>query len=150
MSDIHILCVGKMKTKEIQTLEQDYAKRLKSLKLTIHELRAHGEDLDKEAKEIEKKLHDLKIERPILLTETGQSFSSPKFSQWLFELIETRGPQALVVGGAAGFHERLKNSNSNEFLSLGKMTYPHRLARLLLIEQLYRAECIKIGHPYHK
>ena len=55
----------------------------------------------------------------------------------------------LVIGGADGLHESLK-SDADELISLSKLTLPHQMARLFLIEALYRASAILANHPYHR
>lgn len=149
MSTIHLLVVGKLKDNHIQVLENDYLKRLKEVELKIHELKSHKEDLHKEASEVIKKLNTLGISSPILLTEKGEEFDSPAFSSWLFTRLDNQKDLGFVIGGAAGFDENLKKMAQSQ-ISLGRLTYPHRLARLLFIEQVYRAQTIYKNHPYHK
>lgn len=148
MSKIFLLCVGKMKDKDVLKIEADYHKRLSQFDLNIIELKAHSEDVEKEAQEIEKKCAALNLS-PVLLTENGKQMSSPQFSNWLTSKLEQSSKVAFIIGGAAGFSKGLREKNYPE-ISLGKMTYPHRLARLLIVEQIYRAECIFLRHPYHK
>ncbi len=72
--------------------------------------------------------------------------SSPAFASWLERRMQDR-PVAFVVGGAAGVAPDLLDE-CDERLSLGPLTMPHQLARVVLAEQLYRALCIASGHPY--
>lgn len=86
----------------------------------------------------------------IALDERGRSMRSPKFA----DLIQTRqdaGLQNLIflIGGADGYDPKVKEQ-ADVLLSLGDMTWPHMMARVMLVEQLYRASCILAGHPYHK
>ncbi len=151
MKDLHLIVVGKLGDKNIEELERDYFKRLTSPKLTIHEVRAHSENLSKEAKEVTTKINELsKDENPyvVLLAENGKQFTSVNFSKWLFTLCETQRV-IFVIGGAAG-HGQEVIDRSQFRLSLSELTYPHKLARLLFVEQVYRAQTIKIGHPYNK
>ena len=83
--------------------------------------------------------------------EGGKSFTSREFSQFLFKGFELGGAQVnFVVGGFAGLPPELKEANSNRLLSLSKMTWTHQMARLLLVEQIYRASEIHKGSAYHK
>ncbi|MBP9681447.1 MAG: 23S rRNA (pseudouridine(1915)-N(3))-methyltransferase RlmH [Bacteriovorax sp.] len=151
MKDLHLIVVGKLNDKNIEELERDYFKRLTSPKLTIHEVRAHSENLDKEAKEVSSKIDELsQNENPyiILLTENGKQFTSVNFSNWLSLKNETQR-LIFVIGGASG-HGQLMIERAQFRLSLSEFTYPHKLARLLLVEQIYRAQTIKMNHPYNK
>ncbi|MEX1099667.1 MAG: 23S rRNA (pseudouridine(1915)-N(3))-methyltransferase RlmH, partial [Bacteriovoracaceae bacterium] len=82
------------------------------------------------------------------LTEAGQERDSRNFSKWLFEKLETSRQLVFIIAGAEGFERGVLNA-SQEKLSLSKLTFPHKLARLLFIEQIYRAITIKENHPYH-
>jgi 23S rRNA (pseudouridine1915-N3)-methyltransferase len=72
--------------------------------------------------------------------------SSPEFAAWLERRMADR-PVAFVVGGALGIAADLA-AECDERMSLGPLTMPHQLARVVLAEQLYRALCISSGHPY--
>ena len=86
---------------------------------------------------------------PVLLDEGGKERTSTELAGWLDELA-LRGTShvAFVVGGSAGLDPRLVDG-ARERLSLSRMTFPHQLARVLLLEQLYRASRISRGEPYH-
>lgn len=149
MKSLHLICVGKNKEKAYLELEADYLKRIKTFKLQLHEVRSHEEKLDLEADEVLKKLQSLKKDLPFfLLTERGKSFNSVKFSRFIEKNFE-QGDFALVIGGASGHGQVLYDKAKGE-LSLSELTMPHKMARLVLIEQLYRAETISLGHPYNK
>ena len=72
--------------------------------------------------------------------------SSEAFAAWLEKRMDER-PVAFLVGGAVGLDEALL-AECDERVSLGPLTMPHQLARVVLAEQLYRALCIASGHPY--
>lgn len=151
MKDLHLIVVGKLNDKNIEELERDYLKRLTSPKLTIHEVKAHSENLDKEAKEVANKLEELsRDENPFiaLLTENGKQFTSINFSKWLSDKNETQRI-VFIIGGASGHGQDIID-RAHFRLSLSELTFPHKLARLLLVEQIYRAQTIKANHPYNK
>lgn len=151
MKELHLITVGKLSDNHIEELERDYLKRLTSPRLNIHEVRAHSENLLLESKEVIAKLDELSKNENlfiVLMAEKGKQFSSVDFSQWLNQKIETASI-VFVIGGAAG-HGASVIERADFRLSLSELTYPHKLARLLLVEQIYRAQTIKNRHPYHK
>jgi 23S rRNA (pseudouridine1915-N3)-methyltransferase len=85
----------------------------------------------------------------IALDEHGKEYDSPAFAAQLESWSEGGRPLVFLIGGSWGLDETiLKNVDAK--LSLGKMTWPHAIARLLLLEQLFRAETITRGKEYHK
>jgi 23S rRNA (pseudouridine1915-N3)-methyltransferase len=151
LKDLHLIVVGKLNDRNIEELERDYFKRLTSFKLTIHEVKAHSENLEKEAKEVSFKLGELEKNEKlfiVLLTEKGKQFESKDFSIWLTKIVEQQ-KVVFIIGGASG-HGKQIIERAHFKLSLSELTYPHKLARLLLVEQIYRAQTIKNNHPYNK
>jgi 23S rRNA (pseudouridine1915-N3)-methyltransferase len=86
----------------------------------------------------------------VVLDERGTQFSSPEFSRWL-EAQQVQGTReiAFIVGGPEGI-DPILSEQAHLRLSLGKMTWAHEMARLLLLEQVYRALSISRNIPYHK
>lgn len=85
----------------------------------------------------------------VVLDPSGRApASSEAFAAWLGGRLEIPRPTAFVIGGAAGVQGDLVTA-ADERLSLGPLTLPHQLARVVLAEQVYRALCILSGHPYH-
>lgn len=85
----------------------------------------------------------------IALTEDGKEYDSPAFAKQLETWTESGRPLVFLIGGSWGLDESLVKA-ADAKLSLGKMTWPHAIARLLLLEQLFRAETISRGKEYHK
>lgn len=140
-SRIRILAVGKVRKGWVLEGISTYLKRLPGLQVV--ELRDAGK-----AKEAEAVLAALQPgEQLVVMAEEGQTFDSPAFA----ERLEGSGSERLVfvIGGAEGIDPALK-ARASWKLSLSPMTFPHELARLLLLEQLYRALSIQQGGPYHK
>jgi len=133
--------VGKVRKGWVQEGIALYLKRLPGL--TITELR--DSTPDKEAEAIRQALRP--DELPVVLMEQGSTLDSVRFS----EQLSTYGSQrlAFVIGGADGITAELKAIAAWQ-LSLSPMTFPHELARLLLLEQLFRAQSIRAGSPYHR
>ena len=136
-----VVAVGKVRRDWIREGIALYAKRLPGL--TIHELRDCGPT--KEAEAIRATVRS--DETLVALMEEGQTMTSIGFAHRL----ETYGSQklAFVIGGADGLADELKHQAQWK-LSLSPMTFPHELARLMLIEQLFRAQAILQGRPYHR
>lgn len=85
----------------------------------------------------------------ILLDEKGKSLTSPAFAKYLAQYCdEGTRHLTIVVGGADGHGDAIRQ-RADMVLSLGAMTWPHQIARILLAEQLYRAATILTAHPYH-
>ncbi|TCS60872.1 23S rRNA (pseudouridine(1915)-N(3))-methyltransferase RlmH [Varunaivibrio sulfuroxidans] len=86
----------------------------------------------------------------IALDERGKTLSSPSFAERLGELVDGgRRDIAFIIGGAHGLDESVRRA-AGLCLSFGAQTWPHMLVRGLLAEQVYRAQCILSGHPYHR
>lgn len=85
----------------------------------------------------------------VLMDSRGKEFSSEQFAKFLGDY-QDRNPLPLVfaIGGADGFRETARTA-AQQVISLGKMTLAHELARVVLLEQVYRAFTILQGHPYH-
>jgi 23S rRNA (pseudouridine1915-N3)-methyltransferase len=79
----------------------------------------------------------------------GETFTSEKFAGWLEKRLVDFGAVTFFIGEAEGLHEELRPS-LDEYVSLSGMTMAHRVALVVLAEQLYRAFTIIKGHPYHK
>ncbi len=140
-SRCRIIAIGKVRKTWVQEGIELYRKRLPGL--TIVELR--DSNPEKEADSIRQTLRS--DERPVMLMEQGETLTSISFSEQLRSLGSQR--LAFVIGGADGLTADLK-ALAHWKLSLSPMTFPHELARLLLIEQLFRAQAIQQGSPYHR
>lgn len=84
----------------------------------------------------------------MLLDERGRQLTSPQLSELLAAELERSRPVALVIGGAYGVNESL-HRRADLVWSLSSLVFPHQLVRLMLAEQLYRAQEIAAGRPYH-
>ena len=141
ISHYKIIAIGKIKRKWIQTGIDIYLNRLPGLKII--------EIKDSTPKKEEYMIKEIlkKNETLITLNENGQTFTSKQLSK---KLLDSNNQNiTFVIGGATGLSASL-NSFASWQLSLSPLTFPHEIARLLLIEQLYRAKTITQGGPYHK
>ena len=88
--------------------------------------------------------------RVIALDETGRNLSSARFAEQIGRWRDAGGQDlAIVIGGAEGLAPALRDK-ADLVLALGTMTWPHLLVRGMIAEQLYRAQTILAGHPYHR
>jgi 23S rRNA (pseudouridine1915-N3)-methyltransferase len=142
---LRIAWIGKSKQPAIQSLTDEYLKRLSRY------ADAQGMAVKDESALLRLWERDRRPLRPtlVLLDGRGKQLSSEEFARFLSNH-QDRNPQPLLfaVGPANGFTEETRQE-ANLLLSLGKMTVAHELARVILLEQLYRAFTILKGHPYH-
>ena len=141
LSRCRILAVGKVRRSWIQGGIELYRKRLPGLEI----IEIRDSTPDKEAESIRASLRP--NEHLIALMEEGDAVGSIPFARRLDQLGNQR--LAFVIGGADGLTNELKG-RAHWQLSLSPMTFPHELARLMLIEQLFRAQAILQGSPYHR
>lgn len=145
---IHLIVVGKLKDSNLEAIESDYLKRIINPELMIHELKASAENKEAEGEVILKKVKDLGGGHLVAMTEWGKRFTSVAFAEWSHLHLERSNKLIFIIAGAEGFSSEVL-SLCQERLSLSELTFPHKLARILLVEQLYRAQTIRTGHPYH-
>ena len=142
---LRIAWIGKTKEPAIQTLTDEYLKRLTRYAdaqgIALKDESALLKLCGREARPVR---HTL-----VLLDSRGKQLSSEEFAEFLGNH-QDRNPLPLLfaVGPANGFTAEARQE-ANLSLSLGKMTFAHELARVVLLEQLYRAFTILKGHPYH-
>lgn len=154
--NVNIICVGKVKEKYINDGIAEFAKRMQSFgKLSIIELKEFGNDFERELsikKEAENILLALEKKKGfnILLDISGKNFSSEEMAQKI-ENIGIKGFSTInfVIGGSYGVSDDIRKV-SNLSLSFSKMTFPHQLMRLILMEQIYRWFSIINNIKYHK
>lgn len=84
----------------------------------------------------------------VLLDERGKNLSSPELSTLLLAPLQSSRPVVVIIGGAYGVDDTVRQ-RSNTIWSLSRLVFPHQLVRLVLTEQLYRAQEIAAGNPYH-
>ena len=150
---IKIITVGKLKEKYLKDAEQEYLKRLsKYTKLELIELEDSKVDEEKIALEEEKNKilkHISGKEYIITLEILGQQLSSPELADKIDKTLISNSDIIFIIGGSYGIHpDILKMSNYG--LSFSKMTFPHQLFRILLLEQLFRSYKILNNEKYHK
>ena len=160
MFDITLIVMGKLKEKFYLSAAEEYQKRLKGYcSFKIIELPEHRlpEDpspaeiqtgLDKEAELIFQKIP--KGAWLCIFTPEGKILSSEEFAGKLKEVKNMgKSSACFLIGSSFGISQKVKDKADFK-LSMGKMTFPHHLARIMVLEQIYRAEAIQAGSKYHK
>lgn len=149
---VTLAVVGRVRTEGIATAVAAYERRAaRYWKLDLHEVRAErGDDPELvRGHEGERLLQRLRGIRYVACDEGGQRLASNAFAGWLRDARDSGRDTAFVIGGAFGLHESVIE-RAQMRLALAPWTLPHELARLVLVEQLYRAGTILRGEPYHK
>ena len=159
MLTVNIICVGKLKESYLREAVEEYSKRMKPLcKLNVVELPEErtGDNpsdaeimrvITAESERIAQKIG--KSDYVIAMCVEGKSISSEELSKKLEDIAMQSSTVDLIIGGSWGLSDELK-SRSDFRLSMGRMTFPHQLCRVILLEQIYRAFQISKGTKYHK
>jgi 23S rRNA (pseudouridine1915-N3)-methyltransferase len=152
---LRIIWVGKTKKGFPESGVATYTKRIRPLcALECVEIRAashSGRDpqttLKTESEAILNRLDGR--EAVVLLDEGGKERSSREWADMMRDLLErSQAPATFVLGGAFGVDQRVRE-RATEVVSLSRLTFPHQLARIILLEQIYRALTLLAGHAYH-
>ena len=154
MVTINIICTGKIKEKYLKDAIDEYSKRLsKFCKLNILEIPDKSNpSIENEIKNIEGEnviSHLKKDTCVICLDLKGKQFSSEEFAQDIQDISMLHSNITFIIGGSLGMSEKLLNL-ANQKICFSKMTFPHQLIRVFLLEQIYRAFKIINGENYHK
>ena len=160
MFDITLITMGKLKEKFYISAAQEYAKRLSGYcHFTLVELPESrlpenpspaeiAAGLEKEAEVILARIP--KSSWFCVFTPEGKELSSEKFAEKMKEVkLSGKSSAIFLIGSSFGMAPRVKE-RADFRLSMGPMTFPHHLARIMVLEQLYRAEAIQAGGKYHK
>lgn len=147
-----ILSVGKWKEKTLKEAFELYAgrcqPRIELIELELPARDLHGDIKTKEAALLQK--HIPTAGTLVACDERGKPFSSRDFAAAIAKWQEAHGPRlTFLIGGADGLAPELVKQ-AHATLSLSAMTWPHLLARVMLAEQVYRAQTILNNHPYHR
>lgn len=148
---INVAWIGKTKEPAIQALTDEYLKRIsRYAEIAGVALKDEAAILSLATGERSKKPQSRNKERHklVLVDARGSQLSSEEFATFLAREQINAMPLLFAIGGSDGFSEETRR-RSGFILSLGKMTLPHELARVVLVEQLYRAFTILAKHPYH-
>ena len=159
MVNLTVICIGKLKEQYLRDASKEYEKRLSPFKINIIELseeRIGNNPSDKEIQSVidaEGKRIIEKIPKSAAVYTMcieGKQRSSEELSAELDSLaVSCINTAVFIIGGSYGLSDEVK-ALSKSRISMSKMTFPHQLARIMLLEQLYRATQISAGTKYHK
>lgn len=148
-----IICVGKIKETFFKDAIKEYEKRLskyvnlKIIEVQDYDLGTPEQNLEKEKIGIMK--HIDQKDYVITLEIEGKMITSEEMSKMIEKTQMTNPNITWIIGGSNGLHEEIKQ-RSNYALSFSKLTFPHQLFRIILLEQIYRSYKIKNNESYHK
>ncbi|AIK95718.1 23S rRNA (pseudouridine(1915)-N(3))-methyltransferase RlmH [Candidatus Odyssella acanthamoebae] len=149
---IRLICVGILKKSPELSLIEEYLKRSR-WKIELKELPSRSDLTGDTLKQFEAEQIQSFIPEAtplIVLDERGSTLTSRDFAE-LFQDFQNTGHSqvAICIGGADGLHQSVRD-RASKIISFGKLTWPHMLVRVMIMEQLYRAQQILAGHPYHR
>ncbi|MBP7722718.1 MAG: 23S rRNA (pseudouridine(1915)-N(3))-methyltransferase RlmH [Alphaproteobacteria bacterium] len=151
MMKIDVIAVGRLKKGPYYDLYQEYQKRTRWT-VTLHEIESKYTEAahiqGDEARKIKEHIKDDAF--VIVMDERGDGLRSLDFAKTL-EKLQNNNENYIqfIIGGADGLTDEVRG-RANLLLSFGQQTWPHMLARVMLFEQIYRAQQILAGHPYHR
>ncbi len=159
MLHINILCIGKIKEQYLREAINEYSKRLsKYCTLNIIELPdkkipdKSNSSIENQIKNIESQniiSHIPKDSYLVCLDLKGKQYSSEEFANKISEIQFINSSITFIIGGSLGFNDEIRKI-CNESICFSKMTFPHQLIRVFLLEQIYRTFKINNNETYHK
>lgn len=159
MLKINIICIGKIKEKFFKDAIDEYSKRLsKYCKLNILELPDEkipdkiNENIqnDIKTKECDNIINHIKKDSYVICLDlTGKQLSSEDFSKNIENISMESSQITFIIGGSLGLTQKILNI-ANQKICFSKMTFPHQLIRMFLLEQIFRAFKISNGETYHR
>lgn len=151
MMKVDIIAVGRLRNGPLFDLSQDYQRRIQ-WSLNMIEVESKSTDPATAQRQEEEKILTHIDDRAFLcvLDERGNGLRSLDFAHTLQNLKDGGDNHIqFILGGADGLTDEVRG-RANMLLSFGQQTWPHMLARIMLLEQIYRAQQILAGHPYHR
>jgi 23S rRNA (pseudouridine1915-N3)-methyltransferase len=148
---IDVISCGRLKKGPLKDLVDEYQTRIR-WSLNIFEVESRYREAENQQLEEERKMLD-KLDNQafvVVLDERGNGLKSLDFAKTI-EKLQNSGESHIqfIIGGAEGVTDKVRDK-ANLLLSFGQQTWPHMLARVMLMEQIYRAQQILAGHPYHR
>ncbi len=157
MAHLHLIVVGKLKEQYWREAEKEYLKRLTpSTEIVIHEIREESFSekdpvelvKEKEGKKVLETLEKIRDSFVVALEEKGKQFDSVGFAKNMSNWAGLSHSITFIIGGPLGLSRNVI-SKTNMTLSLSPLTFTHQMARVILLEQIYRAMMITQNRKYH-
>jgi 23S rRNA (pseudouridine1915-N3)-methyltransferase len=151
MLKFDVIAVGRLRKGPLFELSQEYMKRIQ-WSLTVYEIEAKNGDARAVKAEENKKIAEYIKDGAfvIVMDERGNGLKSIDFAHTMRRLQDSGEKHIqFIIGGADGLSDETRG-RANLLLSFGQQTWPHMLARVMILEQIYRAQQIIQGHPYHR
>lgn len=154
MKNINIYTWGKTKDKNIDDLIIKYEKYLKPANIKWHIFSEKITSVDDKKgsdqmeQDLNKILNSSDTQNTIVISEHGKNIDSVEFADFINNVSEKTGELNLIIGGTFGFPKDVYNKFQHT-ISLSKLTFPHEIARLMLLEQLFRSKNILAQKRYH-
>jgi 23S rRNA (pseudouridine1915-N3)-methyltransferase len=148
---IKIICIGNIKESYLKDAIKEYQKRIsKYTKLEIIELKDEKDSANPLSREKETILKHIKDKDNVVLLEIeGQEYTSEEFAKFIEKELSINSNITFIIGSSNGLDNEIKQI-TNKKISFSKMTFPHQLFRVILLEQIYRAFKIVNNEKYHK
>ena len=156
---LKVISIGQLKNNPILEIQKDYESRILNLSksvgiknLEIKELPISKKSSIKERQKEEAKIISQHIKQDnlnVFLDGKGENINSVDISQIISESSFNGKDLVFFIGGPDGFDEKIIKA-ANKIISFGRVTWPHKLIRIMLLEQLYRGITILNNHPYHR
>ncbi len=157
---LHVAAIGKLKAGPENLLAQDYAGRITAIgkKAGIKALKI-SDWAESQRAEVALRMTEEETQlwsvvpaaaHVIVLDERGKSSTSEQFSTNLQKILDRSVSDVVFLIGGPDGHSVKTREKANELIALGPMTWPHRLLRIMLLEQIYRSVTIMLNHPYHR
>ena len=150
---LQVLGIGKIREPYFREAVEEYSRRIGHyipIRVRDAAKEISGSDQDLETAYSRLKREHLKADLRVALDRKGRAMSSKELAQWLEKaMLDSVGLVSFILGGPYGLAPSALE-DSDQAVSLGPMTFPHQMARLILVEQVYRAFTIMRGEPYHK
>jgi 23S rRNA (pseudouridine1915-N3)-methyltransferase len=157
---LHVSAIGKLKTGPEKMLANDYAGRIEVFgrKAGVTALKisewseSQNQNVNSRMEEEAKTLWSTVAQGSITfaLDERGKSHSSEEFASLIRKHADQGASDIVFLIGGPDGHDATTRTKANHIIALGAMTWPHRLARIMLLEQIYRSLTIMVNHPYHR
>jgi 23S rRNA (pseudouridine1915-N3)-methyltransferase len=147
---VRLIAVGRLRAGPEAELFDRYNSRLRPRIAVTEVPDGHGAPAEIKRREAEALLAALPADAcAVALDQAAPALSSEQFAQRLEAWLASGQTLAFMIGGAEGLAKAVLD-RANHVFSLGALTWPHMLVRVMLAEQIFRAQCIAAGHPYHR